>query len=31
MKQAVIKDDRVKFDNKVQFLETVDENKKFYS
>jgi hypothetical protein len=28
---AMIKDDKVKFDSKVQFLETVDENKKFYT
>jgi hypothetical protein len=26
----MIKDNKVKFDSKVQFLETVDENKKFY-
>jgi hypothetical protein len=31
VKQSVIKDNKVKFENKVQFLETVDENKKFYT
>jgi hypothetical protein len=31
VKQLTIKDDKVKFDSKVQFLETVDENKKFYT
>jgi hypothetical protein len=29
--QPAIKDNKVKFDKKVQFLETVDENKKFYT
>jgi hypothetical protein len=31
VKQPTIKDHKVKFDSKVQFLETVDENKKFYT